>query len=633
MRKLRPYQEEAVAAAFAVWDSGTQATCISLPTGMGKTVVFAEVARQWRIRHASRVVVIAHRGELIRQAADAIERATGDAPQLEIASERARVHSNDPVQVTVASVQSLCRASRLERFDPTRYGLLIVDEGHHCVPQNSTYWAVLQHFQQNTDLKVLLVSATFDRADKLAIGQVAESVCYEKTLLDAIDGGWLCRPHQRFVTDIKLDFSKCRTTAGDINAGDLSAVMNEDDTAHQVAAAIVEIAGPRKTLIFGVDVSHAQAIAGWINNPPADSTIPKFDRVEAYCIHGGTEQDERERRLKEFADGQFRFLVGCAIFTEGFDDPGIEVVAVARPTKSRALYTQMVGRGTRTLPGVLTPEMNDADASVRLEAIAKSVKPFCEVIDFVGNSGRHKLISTADLLAGRHAPAAVLRAIESAKGRAVDMREEIEKAAEDIEREEREKQERKERREREERERMEEARRRLEERKAARAKATFEMVDVDPFGFERRAQRENGSRDKTLASPDQVAFLERHRIDASKMSAKEAASVIGDMKRRWKLGLCSAKQEDTLRKNGEHGSISKVKASVLFQILKARGWKKRDYRLTRDRWAIRQMDGQYAPVVKDPAAGPVVLDARFPTEGECRNWISGVMEHDEAMAA
>lgn len=614
----RPYQEEAIAGTLREFQSVDSTLCV-MPTGTGKTVLFSHLANRWEDK---RVLLLAHREELIFQTADTVEKVTGERPAVEMADLRSDEGGGffSKPKVVVGSVQSMCRPGRLRKFDPSEFGLMVTDEAHHDVPQCRTYRAIREHFAQ---AKKLGVTATPDRADRLALKQSYQSVAYQLELPDAISQGWLVPIRQEFVQIAGLDFSHVRTTAGDLNQGDLDRVMGEPQKCHEVAAAVAEKANKRKTLVFCVSVAHAREVAKIIN------------RIPGYQAEALTGEDDRHRRrevLNRYRAGEVNVLVGCAIFTEGFDEPSIQVVFIARPTKSRALYTQMVGRGTRTLRGILDP-LSQSPADVRLAAIASSGKPHVDVIDFVGNSGQHRLITCADLLGGRFAPAAVLRAQENArrKGGSQDVSRELAAARAELEREEAERK----RRDAEDRVREEQIRQRREEerRRGLYGKATLYTQEVDPYGGGGMTPRQAGFRRSGGLTDKQRAILTKQGYDPNAYTPEEARRILNQLFDAWKGQGITPKQRQTLAKFGEAGTISRDKAAVLFAVLKARGWRRRDYLLTKDRLSIRPVQGRYVPVVRDPLAGDVVVqaDRGFPSVESCREFLTNVVESPVAV--
>ena len=386
---LWPHQIAAADAVDAELARGVRSTLVVAATGTGKTTTAAEIVR--RGRSAGRALWLAHREELVRQAAGRL-RSYGLMVGVEMADEHAGAVEH--LDAVVASVQTLAGDRRRERFAADAFARVIVDEAHHAPAR--TYRTILDHFP---DARVVGLTATPDRGDKVAIGRVFETVAHVYAIRDGIRDGFLVPIRQRAVTIEGLDLSRVRTTAGDLNEGDLEQVLLDPDLLQSVAAAIVDAAGARPTIVFGVTVAHAHALAAALNGYEAGS---------ARALDGGTDSDTRRATLRDFGAGKFARLVNCALFTEGFDEPRIEVVAVVRPTKSRALYAQMVGRGTRIAPG----------------------KSDMLILDFQGNAGRHSLACPLDLLGGSDLDPAVkdkaTRAIAERPG--LDVLEAIETA-------------------------------------------------------------------------------------------------------------------------------------------------------------------------------------------------------------
>lgn len=366
----RPYQEEAIAAVEAAAARGITRPLVSLPTGTGKTIVFSELLR----RRGTRSLILAHRDELIQQAADKLRMVWPEARPGIVKAEQDDVHAH----TIVASVQTLSRPNRLSRLDEAiRSGLfaadgfetIVVDEAHHATAD--TYMRVLTRlgsFGRRNGARpplTLGVTATAMRADGTPLGAVWEEIVYVKPILPMIQEGYLC-DMRAISVHIEVDLDQVHVQHGDLKAGELDKAMREAAAPAHAAEAYEKYAAGRTALCFTPSVEMAYEMA--------DAFRERGYAAEA--LDGTTPLEERRAILQRFKAGETKVLANCAVLTEGFDEPRIDCIIVARPTKSRPLYVQMVGRGTRTFPG----------------------KVDCLVIDMVGNTRRHSLASMATLL-------------------------------------------------------------------------------------------------------------------------------------------------------------------------------------------------------------------------------------------
>lgn len=545
--QLRDYQQAAVEKVFDEWREHSS-TLVVCPTGTGKTQIFCDVIRRVQ---PGRTLVLAHRSELITQAVNRLWSFDIEA-SIEMADQYANESEWERAPVVVSTIQTQCAGrrgrGRMTAFDPYDFQLVVCDEAHHYVAPS--FKRVVDYYRQNSSLKVLGVTATPDRADEYALGQVFESVAYDYEILDAINDGWLVSVEQQMVNIEGLDFSHVRTTAGDLNGADLAAVMEAEKNLHGIASSAIEIIGNRRTLCFTVTVRQAERLSEIFNRHRPEM---------ANWICAQTPKDERFRIFNDFSSGRTQVLVNVGIATEGYDNPGVEVVVQARPTKSRCLYAQMIGRALRPLTGCVD---HWEEAEDRKIAIGESAKPAALILDFVGNSGKHKLMTTADILGGKVSDEAIERVIEEAKksGRPVDMARELEEAEARL------------RREAEERRQRETAR-----RANVTAKARFSVHTVNPFNILHLAPvRERGwDQGKTL-SERQREFLLKQAIDPTGMSYAEGKQLIDQMIGRWKNNLATIKQVALLQKHGyaDAHTYSFEKASRLINELANNGWKR-----------------------------------------------------------
>ena len=325
--ELRPYQQEARQAVTEKWNNGDKRTLLVLPTGCGKTIVFAKISEDC-VRHGDRVLILAHRGELLDQAAEKIKKSTGLGCAVEKAEESCL---GSWFRITVGSVQTLMRQSRLERFSQDYFNTIIIDEAHHCV--SGSYQRILQYF---SEAKVLGVTATPDRGDMKNLGSVFESLAYEYSLPQAIREGYLS-PIKALTVPLKMDLTGVGIQSGDFKAGDLGTAL--DPYLEQIAVEMEKVCRDRKTVVFLPLVKTSQKFRDILN-------AHGFRAAE---VNG--ESRDRNEILKQFDAGEYNALCNSMLLTEGWDCPSVDCIVVLRPTKVRSLYSQMVGRGTRLSPG------------------------------------------------------------------------------------------------------------------------------------------------------------------------------------------------------------------------------------------------------------------------------------------
>ncbi|KAF5871013.1 putative dead deah box helicase protein [Botrytis fragariae] len=340
---LRDYQEECIQAVLSHLDQGHKRMGVSLATGSGKTVIFTQLIDrvQPHTESATQTLILAHRQELVEQAARHCENAY---PNKRIEIEMGKMHASGYADITVASIQSIGSRDRIEKFDPTRFKLILVDEAHHIVaPQ---YLKVLAHFglseKRESSPALVGVSATLSRTDGLRLGAALDQIVYHKDYIDMIEDKWLSGVIFTTVQS-KADISSVKKGPnGDFQTGELSQVVNTDQINElTVRSWFAKAKGRKSTIVFCVDLSHV----GGLTN--------KFREygIDAQFVTGDTPKIERSARLDAFRNGEFPVLINCGVFTEGTDIPNIDCVLLARPTKSRNLLVQMIGRGMRLHSG------------------------------------------------------------------------------------------------------------------------------------------------------------------------------------------------------------------------------------------------------------------------------------------
>lgn len=512
--ELRPYQEAAKDAIFDEWNKGIKNTLLVLPTGTGKTIVFAKVAEEC-VRTGRQVLILAHRGELLEQAADKIAKSTG----LKCATEKAdETCLGSWYNITVGSVQTMMREKRLGQFPADYFKTIIIDEAHHCL--TDSYQRVLGHFNE---ANVLGVTATPDRGDMRNLGEFFDSLAYEYTLPKAIREGFLS-PIKALTLPLKLDLTGVGMQSGDFKAGDVATAL--DPYLYQIAEEMVQHCMDRKTVVFLPLVKTSQKFRDILNEKG-------FKAAE---VNG--ESKDRSEILTDFDAGKYNVLCNSMLLTEGWDCPSVDCVIVLRPTKIRSLYSQMVGRGTRLYPG----------------------KESLLLLDFLWHTERHELCHPADLICtDKEVSQKMTDNIEQA-GCPVDIEEAEKTASEDVVAQ-----------------REESLAKQLQEMKDRKKKLVdplqFEMSIqaedlsgyVPSFGWE-----------MSPPSPKQLKALEQIGICTDVIdNAGKASKLLDRLDRRKAEGLTSPKQIRCLEKYGfQHVGIwNKDQAKNMIDRIAAGGWK------------------------------------------------------------
>lgn len=515
---LRPYQEEARRAVEREWDEGRAKTLLVLPTGCGKTIVFAMVAKDV-VDGGGRVLVLAHRGELLDQAADKIGKATGFGCSVEKAE---RTSVGEWFRVTVGSVQTMMRPSRLERFPHDWFDAIIVDEAHHAL--SASYQAVLDWFD---GADVLGVTATPDRGDRRDLGAYFDSIAYEYTLPRAIKEGYLC-PIKAQTVPLAIDLAAVRTQSGDYSAGDLGTALDpylERIADEMLAAGCAE----RKTVVFLPLVKTSQKFRG----------ILEAKGFRAMEVNG--ESADRAETLAAFDEaGGGAVLCNSMLLTEGWDCPSVDCVVVLRPTKVRSLYCQMVGRGTR-----LSPETGKTELLL---------------LDFLWHVERHELCRPAHLIAESEDVARAMTERLEQAGCPEDLEEVEREAAKDV---------------------VEERERALAEQLESMRKRKRKLVD--PLQFEMSIASEDLTGyvpqfawEMAPASDAQKEALEKAGICPDEIGCAGKASLLMDkIAKRRAEGLATPKQIRQLEGRGFRrvGEWTMDQASALISRIAANGWR------------------------------------------------------------
>ena len=512
--ELRPYQQEAREAIFEQWDGGVLKTLLVLPTGCGKTIVFAKVTEDC-VRRGDRVLILAHRGELLEQAADKIRQSTGLGCAVEKAEETCM---GSWFRVVVGSVQTMMREKRLGQFPEDYFQTIIIDEAHHCI--SDSYQKVLNHF---SSAKILGVTATPDRGDMRNLGSYFESLSYEYTLPKAIKEGYLS-PIKALTIPLKIDMTGVGVQAGDFKASDISTAL--DPYLQGIAQEMEKYCKDKKTVVFLPLVKTSQKFRDLLN-------AHGFRAAE---VNGDSQN--RSEVLEAFDRGEYNVLCNSMLLTEGWDCPSVDCVVVLCPTKVRSLYCQMVGRGTRLSPG----------------------KDHLLLLDFLWHTERHELCHPASLICQDEEVAKKMTEHIEQAGCPVDIEEAEKTAAEDVVAQ-----------------REEALAKQLEEMKRRKKKLVdplqFEMSIqaedlsgyVPAFGWEMGppSEKQKATLEKLGILPDQIE------------NAGKAAKILDRLDKRKEEGLTTPKQIRFLEGRGfQHvGTWQFETARKLIDRIAANGWR------------------------------------------------------------
>jgi len=512
--QLRPYQQEAMAAVLDEWER-VQHTLLVLPTGCGKTIVFAKITESC-VRGGGRVLVLAHRGELLDQAADKIMTACGLGCAVEKAEQSC---IGSWYRVTAGSVQTLMRDKRLAQFPADYFSHIVIDEAHHAI--SDSYQRILDHFDA---AKVLGVTATPDRGDMKNLGQVFDTLAYEYTLPQAIKEGFLS-PIKAVTIPLKIDFSGVSVQAGDFKAADIDTAL--DPYLEQIAKEMEHYCADRKTVVFLPLVKTSQKFRDILN-------AHGFRAAE---VNG--ESPDRAEILADFEHDKYNVLCNSMLLTEGWDCPSVDCVIVLRPTKVRALYSQMVGRGTRLCEG----------------------KDHLLLLDFLWHTERHELCRPACLIAQDKEVADKMTERMAESGCPEDLEIMEQEASQDVVAQ----------REESLKEQLEQCR-------------TRKRQLVDPLQFEMSIAAEDLSGyvpafgwESAPPSDKQRAALEKAGIFPDEItSAGKAAKLLDRLGKRRSAGLSTPKQIRLLERYGfQHvGTWTMQQASNMVTRIASQGWKR-----------------------------------------------------------
>ena len=513
--ELRKYQQESINSIQKEWDNGRKRTLLVLPTGCGKTVVFTKLAEEM-VKQGKRVLILAHRTELLEQASDKLFKITGLKTALEKADSTA---IGSWCRVSVGSVQTLQRDKRLNQFPKDYWDVIIVDEAHHILSDG--YMKVMKYFDV---ANVLGVTATPDRSDMRNLGSYFDSLAYEYSLVQAIKEGYLSKI-KALTIPLSLDLSNVSMSAGDFKASDVGTAL--DPYLEQIADEMVKQCADRKTVVFLPLVKTSQKFRDILN-------AKGFRAAE---VNG--ESKDRAEILEDFEKDRYNVLCNSMLLTEGWDCPSVDCVVVLRPTKVRALYSQMVGRGTRLHPG----------------------KEELLLLDFLWHTERHELCRPAHLIC--ETPEVAQKMVENMEeqtGVMLDLEDMEVKATEDV----------------------------VAQREEALAKQLEEMRKrkrklVDPLQFEMSIHAEDLSNyvpnfgiEQSPPTKNQLQALEKFGIFTDEIGNYGKASKLLDrLSKRQSEGLTTPKQIRLLERYGFRnvGLWSFENAKNMINRIASSGWR------------------------------------------------------------
>jgi superfamily II DNA or RNA helicase len=382
--QLRPYQLEALRISKKKWEEGITRQLLALPTGTGKTCILASLLEHHKF--LGNMLVLVHRSELAIQTYKKIQAWNPDLPLAKLGVEMGLARCTGWEKVVIAGVQAVGRADslRLLKFRPGSFDVIVCDEAHHSV--TPTYRNVFDHFglfvPKNKKLLLGVTATPYRADDRTLVPDIYEEVIYNMPLLQAIEAGWLC--------DVRGFSIRTMENLDSVVLGDddfvldqLSEQINNPSRNGLIAREWARLAPNRKTLVFAVTISHAMQLA---------AAFSEYCHVEAAYVWGG--DPDRKAKIEEHKKGSLQVLCNCQVLTEGYDDWGIECIVMARPTLSKVLFVQMVGRGTRIEDELSKRHLNLNQARENGFPISKTD---CMIIDVVDNCKKHDLVTLASL--------------------------------------------------------------------------------------------------------------------------------------------------------------------------------------------------------------------------------------------
>lgn len=375
MKVLRPYQSECVDAVEVAINNGQSRTVVAMATGLGKSLTAAHIIKR-RI-HLGRALFLAPIDEVVFQNAKAVQGEIEDIPIGIVKAEFNQAHA----RIIIASLHTLRRKNRLNALPAESFETIIVDECHLNL---DAYKTVIEHVA-SPHAAVIGLSASPYRHDGRGLDEVFDSVAYEMDIVRGIQEGYLVEPDALQFRLKGANFSKVKTQGGDLQVSGLEKVMKSASFTEQITTHWLKHAADKRTVIFLPKVEMAYELAEFM----------RAGGIRAEALDGGTGKGDRREIFARYESGETQVLCNVLVLSTGWDSPITECLVMARPTKSKALYIQAMGRGLRTLSGVID---GLETAEERLAAIAASAKPSCLVMDMIGVTGKHKLMTLVDLM-------------------------------------------------------------------------------------------------------------------------------------------------------------------------------------------------------------------------------------------
>lgn len=504
---LRPYQAHAIDSCLAALRTYRR-VLVDMFTGAGKTSCFASLVRLG-VEHGRKILILVNGDELVEQVRERLFEQVGISPALEKAAKKAPLWS----PCVIGSVPTLTKESRRARWGPGAFDLIICDEAHHAVAES--WKAILDYFQS---AKVVGFTATSTRIDRKALSEVFEYTCFRMDVLDGFKEGWIVPPRPVPIRVDGLDISKIRTIAGELEKESLDAVVRNVDVLQKMAEPTFECVGSRQAIVFCCSVAHAHAFAALLRQMGATA-----DAVDAT-----TPKAVRKPIIDRFRSGELQYLCNYSIVNEGFDVPNAQAIVMASLTKSEQTYIQRVGRGLRPEPQI----SKLPTAEERIAAIKASSKPDALVLDFLGNSGRHKIMRLPRAIFPNLSEE-VLEQVESPEvaGKQLTLLEAVDMASWMVD----------------------------EANSRTRKGVTYHTMEADLYGNDAAGvmvflgirKRINDRLFSTPLSEAKLAALHRLKIpNAKDYTDEEASEILREVYRRKRKNLCTVPQGLLLRKLG-----------------------------------------------------------------------------------